>query len=119
MAVLTKLPYPEIVAELKSLSGWTYWNGSLMKTFDFRNFGEVTRFMVKIKAFCGSAQHYPQIIIQPSKNSDEVSVKITTTTFAAGSEVTTLDIQMAQALNKGALEIEITPDSDYQIDQIR
>ena len=105
-----KLPYPEIQAQLRDLLGWTYWKGGLTRTYEFEDFAKVSRFVVKIRAFCVTLDHYPEILIQPNKNGQGVTVKVTTTTHAVGGEVTNLDLQVGQALNNAAAS------ADYELD---
>jgi pterin-4a-carbinolamine dehydratase len=105
--LLTKLAYPEIVSELRNLNGWTYWKGGLIKTFEFSDFACVARFVVKLKSFCTNINHYPEILIQPSKINNTVSVRICTTTHSLGGEVTQLDLQVGQATNNAAASAEL------------
>lgn len=87
-----KLDVKEINIQLEALSGWTYENNSIMKTFEFKNFLGSVDFVNKITPLAENLQHHPDININYDK------VAITLSTHDEGG-VTEKDFNMAHKID--------------------
>jgi len=73
---------------LEDLSEWSEMNGSLQRTYQFKNFVEAMAFVNKIADLAEKAQHHPDILIRYGK------VTLTLSTHDAGG-ITEKDFELA------------------------
>lgn len=83
----------QIVAALEQLPGWTYDQGSITKTFTFKNFREAFSAMTRIAFECEGMDHHPDW--RNVYNTLEVALS----THDAGG-VTQKDFDLAQRIEK-------------------
>ncbi|MGM0422539.1 MAG: 4a-hydroxytetrahydrobiopterin dehydratase [Pseudomonadota bacterium] len=92
-----KLSRQEIVEELENLSGWQEVDGreAISKSFTFKDFNAAFGFMSRAALKAEQMNHHPEWFNVYNK------VEVTLATHDAGG-VTTLDIDMAKAMDKYA-----------------
>lgn len=92
-----KLSRQEIVEELENLSGWQEVDGreAISKNFTFKDFNAAFGFMSRSALKAEQMNHHPEWFNVYNK------VEVTLATHDAGG-VTTLDIDMAKAMDKYA-----------------
>lgn len=73
---------------LEDLSEWSEMNGSLQRTYQFKNFVEAMAFVNKVADLAEKAQHHPDILIRYGK------VTLTLSTHDAGG-ITEKDFDLA------------------------
>ncbi|MCY4170768.1 MAG: 4a-hydroxytetrahydrobiopterin dehydratase [Bacteroidetes bacterium] len=78
------------------LRNWKHKNDRLMKTFKFDDFREAIAFIVHISFYAESIDHHPILINVYN------SVSVELTTHSAGNKVTSLDVVLANAIDKVA-----------------
>lgn len=74
---------------------WIEENGTLQKTFEFRDFKEALAFVNRVGEIAECMQHHPDIGIKNYKN-----VFVSTTTHDSGSTVTVKDRELAKAIDE-------------------
>ena len=57
---MKKLSTEQIETHLENLNGWSYENGSILKTFQFADFKEAFSTMTRIAFECEKANHHPE-----------------------------------------------------------
>ena len=77
-----------IKSRLEDLSEWSEMNGSLQRTYQFKNFVEAMAFVNKVAELAEKAQHHPDILIRYGK------VTLTLSTHDAGG-ITEKDFDLA------------------------
>lgn len=89
-----QLTEAQIMAEL---SGWSMVEGrpAIFKSFKFKSFHQAFGFMTEVALIAEKMDHHPEWFNVYSK------VDVTLTTHSAGG-VTTLDVKLAQAIDKAA-----------------
>jgi len=73
---------------------WTEQNSMLYRAFEFKDFKEAFAFMTKVAALAEKLNHHPTWTNTYNK------VEIWLTTHDAGNEITQLDEDMADAIDK-------------------
>jgi len=77
-----------IKRRLEDLTEWSEMNGSLQRTYQFKNFVEAMSFVNKVAELAERAQHHPDILIRYGK------VTLTLSTHDAGG-ITEKDFDLA------------------------
>ena len=90
---MEKMIKTQIVAALEQLPGWPYDQGSITKTFTFKNFREAFSAMTRIAFECEGMDHHPDW--RNVYNTLEVALS----THDAGG-VTQKDFDLAQRIEK-------------------
>lgn len=90
----TPLTQTDISYKVKNLSGWTYENNKLSKSYKFNNFKESLAFIVRIGLEAEIQQHHPEIYNVYN------TVKIDLQTHDDGDKVTQKDIDLASAIDE-------------------
>lgn len=83
----------QIDQALQHLKGWTYKDNAITANFEFNNFFEAFRFMIKVATAAEQAQHHPDW----SNVYNKVHIKLST--HEAGG-VTQADLDLAAAINE-------------------
>jgi len=81
-----------IQRELGSLPGWSRRGDLLIRTYQFRNFGDAMAFVNRVADAAEAANHHPDIDIRYSK------VTLTLSTHDAGG-ITQNDLDLAKAID--------------------
>lgn len=84
----------EIQSALKDLTGWTFEDNKLNKTFTFNNFQEAVGFIVRIAFPAEQLDHHPELFNVYNR------VEIALTTHDAGNRVTQKDLNLAQHIER-------------------
>ncbi len=79
---------------LRSLSGWECKDDHLVKTFVLGDFREAVAFIVRIGFCAESLNHHPELYNVYNR------VRVELTTHDAGNKVTTMDVVLAQNIDK-------------------
>jgi 4a-hydroxytetrahydrobiopterin dehydratase len=85
---MTVMTDEQIQTELKSRSEWSEMNGSIQRTYQFKDFAGSIEFVKKVADFAEAADHHPDILIRYNK------VTLTLSTHDAGG-VTEKDFALA------------------------
>lgn len=91
---MTKLDESKISEKLKSLSGWSYENNSIVKEFKLADFISATGAINKIAVYAEKMDHHPDIYLHSYNK-----LKITLSTHSAGG-VTDNDFELAKNIEK-------------------
>jgi len=83
-----------IVKGLDSLPGWQLESSAITKTFSFGSFREALSFLVRVGFEAEELDHHPEI------HNVYSTVRLTLNTHDAGNQVTELDLELAQRINK-------------------
>ncbi len=83
----------DISSALNDLSGWTYADNRLEKTFKFSGFREAMSFLMRIAFEAEELDHHPEIWNVYS------TVRLRLTTHDADNRVTNLDLDLARRVN--------------------
>jgi pterin-4a-carbinolamine dehydratase len=89
-----KLTDNEIQSELKDLSGWSYTDGSIKKTFKTQNYPSTMGFVTAVGGICQKKNHHPDYILMKFK---EVEVSFST---HSAKGITKNDIEVAKEIEK-------------------
>ncbi len=84
----------EISAALDALSGWTYEDDALAKTFTFGDFREALAFIVRLGFEAEERDHHPNLTNVYNR------VELALTTHDAGNRVTQMDVDLARAIEQ-------------------
>lgn len=57
---MEKLTENQITEQLKKLKGWSYENGSLTKSYTFKDFKDTFSIMTRIAFECETQNHHPE-----------------------------------------------------------
>lgn len=87
-----KLSEEKIREELKGITGWSFENDSIKKTFHTRHYPATMAFVSAIGGFCQRLNHHPDYILMKFKE-----VEVSFSTHSDGG-VTEKDIQAAREL---------------------
>ncbi|MCY4672189.1 MAG: 4a-hydroxytetrahydrobiopterin dehydratase [Bacteroidetes bacterium] len=79
---------------LRSLSGWECKDDRLAKTFVLGDFREAVAFIVRIGFCAESLNHHPELYNVYNR------VRVELTTHDAGNKITTMDVVLAQNIDK-------------------
>ena len=82
----------EIQRELGSLSGWSRRANELVRTYEFRAFGDAIAFVDRVAPLADAMDHHPDIDIRYTK------VTIHLSTHSAGG-ITAMDVQLAKSID--------------------
>ena len=93
MAKVKRISAKEIMANVKTLSGWTIKRGKLHKEFKFKNFVQAIGFMTGVALVAEGMNHHPEWFNVYNK------VIIDLTTHDAGG-ISTLDFEFAGKVEK-------------------
>lgn len=88
----TPLTATQIETRLLALTGWAYTDGSLIKTFVFKDFRAAMAFLLRLAFEAEALNHHPEIFNIWNR------VQITLRTHDAGNQVTDLDFTLAQRI---------------------
>lgn len=86
---MERLSESEIEAHLKEVPEWSYLNGEIQRTFEFRDFRASIAFVNRVAEAAETAQHHPDILIRYAK------VTLTVSTHDAGG-ITEKDFTLAK-----------------------
>lgn len=89
-----KLTNEEIDRSLKSLTGWSYDNGSIKKTFKTSGYPVTMGLVAAIGGICQRLNHHPDYLLMKYKD-----VEVSFSTHSAGG-VTQKDIEAASEIEK-------------------
>jgi 4a-hydroxytetrahydrobiopterin dehydratase len=81
-----------IQSRLGELTGWSYTDGMIRKTYTFKNFVEATAWVVHVGFLAEAHGHHPDIDIRYNR------VSLALVTHDAGNQVTQKDLDLAQAI---------------------
>jgi 4a-hydroxytetrahydrobiopterin dehydratase len=90
---MAALSEKEIHEKLKSLSGWKYEHGSLVREYSFPDFAQAFAFVTRLALAAEKAGHHPDIDIRYNK------VRVALVSHDAGG-VTQRDVSMAEEIGK-------------------
>ncbi|MBV6522256.1 MAG: putative pterin-4-alpha-carbinolamine dehydratase [Gemmatimonadaceae bacterium] len=90
--MITPLSDIEIHRALGGLPGWSRRGTELLKTYEFRTFGDAMAFVTRVAAIAEERDHHPDIDIRYSK------VVLHLSTHSAGG-ITANDVSLAQAID--------------------
>ena len=79
---------------LQSLSGWSFADDKITKTFKFHHFREAMSFIVRLSFEAETMNHHPELFNVYS------TVTVSLNTHDAGGKVTQKDIDLARAIEK-------------------
>jgi 4a-hydroxytetrahydrobiopterin dehydratase len=82
----------QISRVLADLSGWSFDNNKLHKTFEFGSFREAVSFIVRLAFEAERMNHHPELMNVYNR------VEISLTTHDAGDRVTEKDLLLARAI---------------------
>ncbi len=82
----------QINQALNDLSGWSYENNKLTRSFEFGDFREAVSFMVRIAFEAEQRQHHPEL------HNVYKNVTVSLSTHDAGDVVTEKDVELAKAI---------------------
>jgi 4a-hydroxytetrahydrobiopterin dehydratase len=82
----------EIHRALSSLPGWSRKGNELLKTYEFRTFGDAIAFVGRVAPIADGRDHHPDIDIRYNK------VLLHLSTHSAGG-ITRKDVELAQAID--------------------
>jgi 4a-hydroxytetrahydrobiopterin dehydratase len=82
----------QITSVLADLSGWTFDDNKLRKSFEFGTFREAVSFIVRLAFEAERMNHHPELINVYNR------VEIALTTHDAGDRVTEKDLLLARAI---------------------
>jgi 4a-hydroxytetrahydrobiopterin dehydratase len=91
---MEKLTQQQINDALAGLSGWSFENGSIKKTYKTQNYPATMGFVAAIGGFCQRRNHHPDYVVMKYKE-----VEVSFSTHSAGG-VTQNDIDIAGDLEK-------------------
>lgn len=94
MGQVDPLSREAIEAALTDLSGWTYAEDRLQKTYTFGSFREAVSFIVRIAFEAEQLNHHPELYNVYNR------VTLVLTTHAAGNRVTARDLELARAIER-------------------
>lgn len=77
---------------LEDLSGWTYEDDKIKKTYEFSDFREAISFIVRVSFEAEEMMHHPEL------ENVYNTVSIALTTHDAGGKVTEMDIELASTI---------------------
>jgi len=86
------LEISKVEEQLSEISGWSFEDDSLKKTFSFSNYRQAMSFLVRLSYEAEDLNHHPEIFNVYG------TVKITLRTHDAGNKVTDLDFKLAEAI---------------------
>ncbi len=86
----------ELRAALLTLPGWRHEDDALVRRFELRSFREAMAFLVRIGFEAEQRGHHPELANVYGR------VDVTLRTHDAGGRVTTLDVELAQAIDEVA-----------------
>lgn len=89
---MTALSKEAIQDKLTSLSGWTFEEDYLKKTYTFGSFREAVSFIVRLSFYAEEQDHHPELFNVYNK------VEIALRTHDAGNKVTQKDFDLAAAI---------------------
>jgi len=92
--VPTTLTNAQITAALESLSGWTFQNDKITKTYQFGSFKEAMSFSVRLSYEAEALNHHPELFNVYS------TVRIALNTHDAGGKVTAKDLDLAKTIEE-------------------
>ena len=90
----TTLTNAQITAALESLSGWTFQNDKITKTYQFGSFKEAMSFIVRLSYEAEALNHHPELFNVYS------TVRIALNTHDAGGKVTAKDLDLAKTIEE-------------------
>jgi len=90
--VITPLSDIEIHRALGGLPGWSRRGDEVVKTYEFRTFGDAIAFVTRVAGIADGQDHHPDIDIRYTK------VLLHLSTHSAGG-ITRKDVQLAQAID--------------------
>ena len=90
---MKKLTEQEISEQLKNFDGWRYENGSITKSFKFKDFKEAFSIMTRIAFECEAQNHHPDW----ENIYNSLTIKLNT--HDAGG-ITQNDFRLAEAIEK-------------------
>ncbi len=85
---MSKLSTEDITGRLNTLPNWSELNGSIQRTFQFKDFVQAMSFVTKVAEEAEARQHHPDILIRYNK------VTLTLSTHDAGG-ITEKDFEFA------------------------
>lgn len=88
--VAEKLSEPQIAEKLKECEGWTEINGSIQRTYQFKDFVQAMAFVNQAADLAEQRQHHPDMLIRYNK------VTLTLSTHDAGG-ITAKDFDYAKS----------------------
>lgn len=91
---LNKLNQEQINSNLNNLAGWSYFDNSISKEFQFKDFIEALSFVNAVGLESEKMDHHPDILMFAWNK-----VKITISTHSAGG-VTENDFELAQKIEE-------------------
>jgi len=91
---LNKLNQEQINSNLNNLTGWSYFDNSISKEFQFKDFIEALSFVNAVGLESEEMDHHPDILMFAWNK-----VKITISTHSAGG-VTENDFELAQKIEE-------------------
>jgi len=91
---LNKLNQEQINSNLNNLTGWSYFDNSISKEFQFKDFIEALSFVNAVGLESEKMDHHPDILMFAWNK-----VKITISTHSAGG-VTENDFELAQKIEE-------------------
>lgn len=83
----------QVQAQLADLSGWTYEDDALSKTFTFGSFKEAVSFMVRVAFEAEAVNHHPEL----GNVYNRVDIRLTT--HDEGNTVSSKDIDLAKRIS--------------------
>ncbi len=92
-----KLTNEEIEQNLKSLSGWSYAEGSIKKIFKTSSYPATMGFVTAVGGVCQRLNHHPDYILMKYKE-----IEVSFSTHSAGG-ITLKDIDAAAEIEKIAI----------------
>ena len=91
--MVEKLSEDTVKAKLEDLDQWSEMNGSIQRTFQFKDFVEAMKFVNKAADHAEEVQHHPDILIRWNK------VTLTLSTHDAGG-LTERDFLLAKSIDR-------------------
>lgn len=88
----TLLTPAQIEVALRDLPGWEAKDGHLVKTFVCDGFGGAVAFIVALSYACEKMDHHPEI------RNVYHRVQISLTTYDAGAQISTFDVELAKRI---------------------
>ena len=92
MPIVMKLTPLQIAEELRTLPGWELKEGTITKSYKFKDFVEAMVFVNRVAQRAEAADHHPDVLIRYNK------VQLTLSTHSAGG-LTSKDFQLAHQID--------------------
>jgi 4a-hydroxytetrahydrobiopterin dehydratase len=80
--------------QIERLSGWSYTDGMIRKTYTFNDFTQAVAWTVRVAFLAEAHGHHPDIDIRYNR------VTLALVTHDAGNQVTQKDVDLAQAIEQ-------------------